>query len=278
MKILLTQFVLSSAFWCQTFEFEYFNGNIASCVECDVDLECSSGRQCWADAWCKTDVLCGDEDDNECSAVPDCDSGCPNDERCACYANMSDCATTGYWHHCGCGLGDQPCCGGCSPCGLTVQAVCSSQLSSPPPPPPPLPSPPPPMLIPLHQYLSPYPPPPPPSPYHAPPPPSPYHAPPPPSPYPAPPPPPSPPSPYHAPPPLPLQSSDDMVLKYFKEIGLPLIIAMIGLIGSIMGRSAVKHRTKSKRRKRAQIQLQNMQNALDDDNLSDEASDSTEKV
>ena len=48
---------------------------------------------------------------------------------------------------------------------------------------------------------------------------------------------------------------------------------MIGLIGSMMGRKAVKHRTKSKRRKRAQIQLQNIENALDDDNLSDEASE-----
>ena len=248
MKILLfNKFLLSSAFWCQTFEFEYFNGNIASCIECESDLECSIGRECWADAWCKTDVLCGDENDNECSPALDCDSGCLNDQRCACYASMSGCATTGYWNHCGCGLDDQPCCGGCSPCGLTVQAVCSS----PPPPPPPLQSPSPPMLIPLHQYLSPYPPPPHPSPYHAPP----------------------PPSPYHAPPPLPLQSSDDMVLKYFKEIGLPLIIAMIGLIGSMMGRKAVKHRTKSKRRKRAQIQLQNIENALDDDNLSDEASE-----
>ena len=178
MIILLFNFLLSSAFWCQTFEFEYLNGNIASCIECESDLECSIGRECWADAWCKTDVLCGDENDNECSSVPDCDSGCPNDERCACYASMSGCATTGYWNHCGCGLDDQPCCGGCSPCGLTVQAVCSSP--PPPPPPPPLQSPSPPMLIPLHQYLSPYPPPPPPPPYYAPPPPppSPYHAPP----------------------------------------------------------------------------------------------------
>jgi hypothetical protein len=253
MKILLfTQFLLSSALWCQTLEFEYFNGGIAPCIECESDLECSMGRQCWADTWCKTDILCGDEDDNECNPLPspvsDCDSGCPNDERCACYASMSGCATTGYWNHCGCGLDDQPCCGGCSPCGLTVQAVCSSQPS----PPPPLPSPPPPILVPLHQYLSPYPPP------------SPYLAPP-------------PPSPYLSPPPLP-SPSDDMILKYFKEIGLPLLIAIIGLIGSMVGRKAVKHRTKSKRRKRSQIQLSSIQSALDDDNLSSDSESYSNKT
>ena len=183
--LLFNNFLLCSAFWCQTFEFEYFNGNIASCIECESDSECFSGRQCLENAWCKTNILCGDENDNECSLLPSPD-----------YYIME------YY--------PSP-----SPPAL--------QVSSPP------------ILVQLHQYSSP--PPPLPSSLSF--------------------------------PPLPLQSNDDIILKYFKEIGLPLI-AVICLIGSMIGRNMVKYYTKSKRRKRAQIQLQN---ALDDDNLSDEASD-----
>jgi hypothetical protein len=175
--LILTKIFHSSTFWCETFETEYTIGNTASCVRCESNFDCLPERECWADAWCKSDILCGNEEVIECNPL----LPSPTPEI--------------------------------SPRPLP--------FSSPPSPSPPQPSP-------------------------------------------------SPPQPS---PEISSEVTEDVVIKYFKEIGLPIIIAIIGFLGSIIGRTAFKQRKRTKRKKQVQIQLTTIQSSLDDDNLSDEASE-----
>ena len=179
MKIIwiFTQIIISSSFWCQTYENEYSNGEIASCIFCLQDIHCPDGRNCWANTWCKSNVLCSIQATDECT--PLLPSPSPEDNY---------------------------------------------------------------LMLPLPPPLSPQPPPlsPPPPPL----------------------------SPTPPPPPLPsprlTDINEDPTLKYFKEIGLPIILAMIGLFGSILSRNAIRRRHKSKRKKTNQIQLASIQSVLDD--------------
>ena len=79
------------------------------------------------------------------------------------------------------------------------------------------------------------------------------------------------------PPPLPSLSpqdnSEDTVLQYFKEIGLPIIIAVIGLIGSIVGRMACIRNTKTRQKTRQKKRINIIKANLE---LEDEENDSNE--
>lgn len=138
--LFLIHLPLSLTFWCQTYVSEYTNG-FADCLSCTSNSDCDEGRECWNQAWCKIDILCGSSEFDECREIED------------------------------------------------------PYLFSFPSPPFPL-------------YLS------------------------------------SPPMNSH---------NNNIILKYFKEIGIPLILGILGIIGSIIGRIAIKRCTKTRQKKTKKI-------------------------
>jgi len=221
--LLLTHLSFSTVFWCETFSSEYDNGLVAPCTQCNSNDECSDDRECWGSTWCTTNDLCGS------SSFPLCN---PNyvlppsyplaygicEESCM-YSNDNMCDDGGVdSQYTVCDIGTD-----CEDCGTRLPyppPYPSFSLPLPPLLPPLLPPSPPPLQPPLLPPLL----------------------------YPLLPPSPPPSQPIMNPPP-PISIIENVGLKYIKEIGLPIVLALFGLIGSVLGRIAVKNFSKKKKHK-----------------------------